>query len=215
MARKIPDRFLKSVGEKEAVLNRGFIVEPNIFPPLEWVIEFAESRLGAKMMPARLLLWTPKVFVSSMIMEGLIAHKKGRVNERLLKLIRMQVSLLIACPFCIDMNSNKFRQFDITSDEIKAMQRILKVKDVETFSYREKLTLYFIRGLVRTPIRHHDRLVSEMTRVFSEQEFAVIVTTIAQVDYWTRVIQGFGIQPAGFLDRCDIDMLTRERRRDD
>jgi hypothetical protein len=49
-----------------------------------------------------------------------------------------------------------------------------------------------------------------MTKIFSEKEFATIVTTIAQVDYWTRVIQGFGIQPVGFLEACDLDLFKKK-----
>lgn len=181
-----------------------YIPEPKILRPIEMLIEAVERKLGKRMMPARLLLWTPKAFISSMVLEGLIAHKKGRISERMLKLIRMQVSLLIACPFCIDMNSDGFRKYNITEEEINAMQRLKKLNEVSTFSYEEKLVLEFIRGIVRTPIRMNPKVVSKMVQKFTEKEYATIVTTIAQVDYWTRVIQGFGIQPAGFLDSCDL-----------
>lgn len=187
------------------------IKEPNIPKPIEWLISFAEEKIGAKMMPARLLLWTPKAFVSSMILEGLIAHKKGKVSPRLLKLIRMQVSLLISCPFCIDMNSGKFRDYQISEEEIQGMQKIIPLKDIESLSYGEKLTLYYIRGIVRTPIKQNPKVVERMTQFFSESEFATIVTTVAQVDYWTRVIQGFGIAPAGFMESCDLDLLDNRK----
>jgi len=185
-----------------------FIKEPKIFIPLEYIIIFAEKKLGKKMLPARLLLWTPKAFVSSMILEGLISYKQGSVSPRMLKLIRMQVSLLIACPFCIDMNSSNFRKYNIDEDEIKGMQKRLKLRDVTSFTYKERLVLYYIRGLVRTPIKHNTKVITRMIQNFSEKEFATIVTTIAQVDYWTRVIQGFGIQPVGFLEACDLDLFT-------
>ncbi len=190
-----------------------FIKEPSIPRPVEYILNFAEERIGHKMMPARLLLWTPKAFVSSMILEGLIAHKKGRVNKRMLKLIRMQVSLLIACPFCIDMNSDRFREYGITNDEIKGMQELLPLENVSTFSKRERLVLAYCRGLVRTPIRHDTEVVEAMKKAFNEKEFATIVTTIAQVDYWTRVIQGFGIQPAGFLEACDFILMTNKEKK--
>lgn len=186
-----------------------FINEPKIFKPLEKTISLVERKLGKKMMPARLLLWTPKAFISSMILEGLIAHKQGKVSERMLKLIRMQVSLLIACPFCIDMNSAGFREFGITELEIKAMQRLIPLKDIQTLDNREKLVLAYVRGVVRTPIRIRAEIVERMMTVFTEKEFATVVTTIAQVDYWTRIIQGFGIQPAGFLDYCDIKLFEK------
>jgi len=188
-----------------------FIPEPKIILPLEKIIVFVEKQMGKKMMPARLLLWTPKAFVSSMILEGLIAHKKGRISERLLKLIRMQVSLRIACPFCIDMNSAGFRKQGITEEEIAGLQRLKKLKDIQSFSDEERLVLAFTCGLVRTPIKHNPNVVAKMTRVFDEKEFATIVTTIAQVDYWTRVIQGFGIQPAGFLESCDLKLFVADK----
>lgn len=184
-----------------------FIKQAKIPFPIEKIIEAFEKKLGGPMMPARLLLWTPKAFVSSMILEGLIAHKSGSVDERLLKLIRMQVSLRIACPFCIDMNSSKFRDYDISIDEIQAMQGIKALKEVKTFSRKERLTLYYLRGLIRTPIKHNPKVIEEMTKLFTEKEFSTIVTTIAQVDYWTRIIQGYGIQPAGFLESCDLDIM--------
>lgn len=185
-----------------------FIKQPTIIKPIEAAIKFAENKLGQEMLPARLLLWTPKAFISSMILEGLVAHKHKRVTPRMLKLIRMQVSLLIACPFCIDMNSFGYQKFNITIEEIQAMQRIKTIKEVSSFTSREKVILYYIRGLVRTPIKHNPKVISLMTQAFNESEYATIVTTIAQVDYWTRIIQGFGIQPAGFLETCDLVNLV-------
>ena len=184
-----------------------YIKEPKLFKPLELMILAVEKRIGKKMMPARLLLWTPKAFISSMVLEGLIVHKKGAISARMLKLIRMQVSLLIACPFCIDMNSSGFRKFGITEEEIKGMQRVEKLINIKSFSDQERLVLTYIRGLVRTPIKQNPKVIAKMTQVFTEKEFATIVTTVAQVDYWTRVIQGFGISPAGFLESCDLRVL--------
>lgn len=179
------------------------IKQPHIPKFIDKVISFAENRIGGTMEPARLLLWAPKSFISSMILEGLVAHKKGRVSPRLLKLVRIQVSLLVSCPFCIDMNSSKYRNYDITDEEIRAMQKLIPLKEVLSLTHAEKMTLYYIRGIVRTPIKQNPKVVNEMTKLFNEQELATIITTIAQVDYWTRVIQGFGIKPVGFLDSCD------------
>lgn len=187
-----------------------YIKEPKIPKSLDRLITAIEQHLGAKMMPARLLLWSPKAFASSMILEGLITHRLGRVTPRMLKLIRMQVSLRITCPFCIDMNSKAFRDYKVTEEEIHAMQGLKKISEVASLSRREKLVLYYIRGLVRTPINIKPNLVTAMTKSFTEKEFAAIVTTIAQVDYWTRIIQGFGIQPAGFLETCDLEMLIHK-----
>jgi AhpD family alkylhydroperoxidase len=186
-----------------------FIKEPKIPKSLNRLLHLIEKKIGARMAPARLLLWSPKAFVSSMILEGLIAHHVGQVTPRMLKLIRMQVSLRINCAFCIDMNSQDFRKHKITETEIHAMQGRLKISQVDSFSYQEKLALYYALSVVRTPISINPRLVNRMTSAFTEKEYSTIVTTIGQVDYWTRLIQGYGIQPAGFLEQCDLEILMK------
>lgn len=185
-----------------------YIKEPRMPRVLDSLITFAERRIGKKMMPARLLLWYPKAFISSMILEGLVTHKDKVLSKRMLKLIRMQVSLNVACPFCIDMNSAEFGAYTITKDEIRAMQGRMKVGEVTSFTYQEKLIITYAKVLTRTPIRMNPKLVCQMKKVFGEREYTIIVTTIAQVDYWTRVIQGFGIQPAGFLETCDLEYFS-------
>ena len=43
-------------------------------------------------------------------------------DERLLKLVRMQVSFMASCPFCIDMNSFEYGKLGIDDREIEALQ---------------------------------------------------------------------------------------------
>ena len=72
-------------------------------------------------MPARLLAWYPKAAVSSAVLEGLIAHQDGKLDERILKLVRMAVSFTAGCPFCVDMNSAGWEKL-ISPDELAALQ---------------------------------------------------------------------------------------------
>lgn len=181
-----------------------YIKERKIPKTLDGAFKSIEKRFGHRMMPARLLLWYPKAFIGSMVLEGLVTHYDQEVPKRLLKLIRMQVSLAVTCPFCIDMNASGFKRYHITKEEIMAMQGRIKVKEVASFTYKEKLVLYYIKALTKTPIQMNPIIVERMKAVFSERALTIIITTIAQVDYWTRVIQGFGIQPAGFLEACDL-----------
>lgn len=184
-----------------------YIDETNRFVMMRGIIGIAEKAMGGKMMPARLLLWHPRAFISSMILEAMVVHKTKRLSKRLMKLIRMQVSLNIACPFCIDMNSHEFTKYQITYEEISAMQGLVKIKDVQSLTYHEKLVLYYAKYATMTPVAIPKALVDKMLNTFSEKEYTIIVTTVAQVAYWTRVIQGFGIKPAGFLDSCDLERL--------
>ena len=69
-----------------------------------------ERHLGKRLVANRILTWYPKVFWGSGIMEGLVAHDEPEVPKRLLKLIRVYVSFLASCPFCIDLNAKEYKE---------------------------------------------------------------------------------------------------------
>ena len=183
----------------------GYIDPPKKVPLLlRFGIWITEKKLGRKIYPARILSWYPKAALGAGVMEGLIAHSEGKADERLLKLVRMQVSFLSSCPFCIDMNSFKLEILGINEEEIRALQGIRDIDDIKTFSSEEKIALKYACCLTRTPISVQAELLKEMLTVFSRQEFVVIVSTVAQVNYWTRMIQGIGVPPAGFSSTCSV-----------
>ncbi len=104
---------------------------------LKFGILVSEKVTGRMMLPPRILAWYPKAAIGSGIMEALVAHEDGRMDKRMLKLIRMAASYAAACPFCVDMNSYEYREYGITDEEAESLRG-----DVETagnFSEREKL----------------------------------------------------------------------------
>jgi len=176
---------------------------------LKVLIWIGDKAAGKKLMSPRILAHYPKALVSSGIFEGLITHKDRQIPQRLLQLIRMQVSFSVSCPFCIDMNSNEFRKNGITDVEIQALQGIVRLEDVATFTNRERTALEYVRAICRTPLSFEKDLIEKVKRNFSEREIVIIASTAAQVNYWTRLIQAFGITPQGFGDNCPILKLDR------
>lgn len=164
----------------------------------------AERKTGKTMLPARILAWYPKAAIGAGVMESLVAHEEGRATARLLKLLRMQVSFMASCPFCIDMNSVEFAESGISESEIEALQERRSLDELQSFSQEEKLALKYARALTATPVRIDPELLEEVLAVFSERELVVIASTIAQVNYWTRMIRGLGIPPAGFSASCSV-----------
>ena len=86
-----------------------------------WV---SEKMTGRVMLPARILAWYPKAALGSGILEALVAHHDGALDERMLKLVRMAASFAAACPFCIDMNSYEHAALSINADEVLALGQI-------------------------------------------------------------------------------------------
>ncbi len=173
-------------------------------PLLRIGVFISERITGKRMEAARLLAWYPKAALSSGVMESLVAHEAEGISKRLLKLIRMQVSFSASCPFCIDMNSEGFDREGITDDEIKGLQGKLSIESIKSFSDGERAALAYAAALTQTPIRIERTLIRRMKTLFDERQMVIIVTTIGQVNYWTRTIQGLGIQPAGFSSACKI-----------
>ncbi len=180
-----------------------------------WV---AERKTGKPLLIARILAWYPKAAIGAGVLESLVAHQDGKATARLLKLVRMQVSFTASCPFCIDMNSAELVGAGITGGEIEALQRQGASGEVESFSRDEALALRYARALTATPVSMDSQLLCELLETFSERELVVLASTIAQVNFWTRLVQGLGVPPAGFSDSCSAlrleDYATLDRPRD-
>jgi AhpD family alkylhydroperoxidase len=174
-----------------------FISPPSKIPLLLRLgIWFSEQVTGRLMLPPRILSWYPKAAIGSGVMEALVAHEDGRMDKRMLKLIRMAASHAVACPFCVDMNSHEYLKHGITDEEAEALRG--DVEQVASFSEREKLAITYTRLISSTPLKFHPDVVEKVKTVFTEREFVILVSTAAQVNFWARLIQGLGIPPAGF-----------------
>jgi alkylhydroperoxidase family enzyme len=152
---------------------------------------------GRDLLPPRLLAWYPKAAVGSAVLEGLIAHDEGRVNARMLKLVRMAVSFEVGCPFCVDMNSAGWRSA-LTEDEVRAVQRRVALGSVASFSPAERLAVEYARLASQTPLAFPRAFIEALRGEFTEREIVILASTAAQVNYWARLIQALGCPPEGF-----------------
>lgn len=167
-------------------------------------IWFAKKKTGMDLLPARLLSWSPKVALSSGIMELFIADGKKDLDPRILKLIRIQTSLIVSCPFCIDMNSFDYEKDNVSEQEIIDLKNNVNLDSINSLSLKEKIALKYSRCMSVTPPIFPNDFINDLKKNFSEKEIVILSSTIAQVNYWARLIQGLGIPPAGFSEKCDI-----------
>lgn len=185
--------------------KKAFIDPPkkiNVF--LKIGIAISKKVTGKDLLVPKLLAWVPKVAISSGILESLVAHGDKDLNARMLKLVRIQSSLVVSCPFCIDMNSFGYKEAGITEEEIDALRGKKPSVEVKTFSDKERIVIEYVKHLCATPIRMPSDVSTQMIQHFSEREIVILASTVAQVDYWARLIQGLGVPPEGFMDQCDL-----------
>jgi alkylhydroperoxidase family enzyme len=164
---------------------------PRIPLLLRWGLRVAQRRTGTELLPAQLLAWYPKAAVGSAVLESLIAHRDGELDERMLKLVRMAVSFAVSCPFCVGMNSEGWERL-MSEEERLAVQGL---RTLEGFTEREALAIEYARLISATPLQFPPEFADRLTATFTERELVVLATTAAQVNYWARVIQSLGCPP--------------------
>jgi alkylhydroperoxidase family enzyme len=160
---------------------------------------------GKEMLPAKILAWYPKAAIGSGVLESLVAHRDGELDERILKIVRIQASYASSCSFCIDMNSYQFEEKRITKDEFLVLQGRKPIDEMNTFSERERLAIQYAKLISQTPLQFPRAFIEELKRCFNEREIVILASTAAQVNYWARLVQALGIPPAGFSDQCDLN----------
>ena len=162
---------------------------------------FAEKKTRKHMIVPRILAWYPKAALSSGVLEAFITHHDKQVSDRLLQLIRFQVSVLIGCPFCMDMNRDEFEKNVIKINEINAIEQHADLNTVPSFSKKEMLALSYAKMLTATPVQIDQNIMNGLKESFTEREIVILTTTISQVNYWARMIKGFGVPVA-----CSISL---------
>lgn len=184
----------------------GAFIEPPIKIPfyLRFGIWISKRVTGRDLLPAKILAWYPKVAIGSGALESLVAHHDGKLDERMLKIVRIQASFAAACSFCIDMNSYQFEETNISKDELMVLQGRKTIEEVNTFSDRERLAIQYAKLISQSPLQFPHLFIEELKRLFNEREIVILASTAAQVNYWARLIQALGIPPAGFSNQCDL-----------
>jgi alkylhydroperoxidase family enzyme len=109
------------------------------------------------------------------------------------------VSLSVSCPFCIDLNGQGHARDGVTEEELRSLAQGTW-REAPTLSAAEKAVLEYAACLTATPVRIPESTVEAVTARFSPRAFAVLAATVAQVNLWARLIQGLGVNEAGFSE---------------
>jgi len=165
---------------------------PFLFRAGIWI---AERIAGERLLLARLLTWYPRAALGAGVLEATIANRDGRIDARVLKLVRLAASFATACPFCVDMNSHRHREVGVSDDELAALRAQADPDAIRTLTELERLAIRYARLLSQTPLRFEPGFVEQLQRGFDEREIVVLATTAAQVNYWARLAQALGVPP--------------------
>ena len=118
----------------------------------------------------------------------------------MLKMIRIRASALISCPFCLDMNSYDYSEHGLTREEAEGLSQKMGWDAIASFSPRERVALRYAESLSMTPPDFSQELRDEIRLHFSEREIVILAATVAQVNYWARLLRALAVPSAGFCE---------------
>jgi AhpD family alkylhydroperoxidase len=179
--------------------SSGAFIDPPARPPLllRLLTRLAERIAGERLLPARLLAWYPRAAFGAGLLEATITDRDGRIDRRMLKLVRLAASFETTCPFCADMNAHLHREAGVTDEELEALRNHFGPDDIPSLSGLERVAVRYARLASQTPLRFPADFVAELQQAFDEREIVVLAATAAQVNYWARLLQALGVPSAG------------------
>ncbi|MEA1911131.1 MAG: carboxymuconolactone decarboxylase family protein [Spirochaetota bacterium] len=179
------------------------LVEPPEKIPflLRPALRIADKKAKKDVLPGRVLAWSSKIAISSGLLELYVEEDAADcLDRRLIKILRIKISYMIPSPFAVDINSQNYKDFDITEEEIRGLQGEKEIDMIASFSKQEKAALKYAEELSKTPVMLSQTTLDNLRNQFSEKEIVAIASLSAKVNYWARLIEALRIKPAGYTD---------------
>ena len=113
------------------------------------------------------------------------ALRKSGLEPELLEMLKVRVSQLNGCAFCIQFHLNDARKLNVPAAKLDLLAAwreagIYTERETAALDWAERVTLI---------AAHHisDEDYSRLSAHFSEREIAFLTTAIGQINFWNRV----------------------------
>ncbi len=164
-------------------------------------INIADDKAKKEMLMGRILAWSPKISISSGLLELYVEEGAALCLEtRMLTILRMIISYTVPSQFALDINSCNYKKYNITEEELEGLRGIRDIDSIASFTEKEKAALKYAHALSKTPIILTQKHLDDLRRLFSEEEIVAIAALTAKVNYWARLFEALRIKPAGYTD---------------
>jgi alkylhydroperoxidase family enzyme len=122
-------------------------------------------------------------------------------------MVRIFVSFRVSCAFCIDMNSQHFKDAGLSEADIETLRSIAADPGSiagDAFTLKERAALRYAASITSTPVSFDAGNVALVRELYGERGMVILASTAAQVNFWARLIQSLGVPPAGFSSSCRV-----------
>jgi AhpD family alkylhydroperoxidase len=137
---------------------------------------------------------SPGAYAAMVTLEAHVAT--SGLEPTLLDLVRVRVSQINGCAYCIDMHTKDARKRGETEQRLYALNAW---REAPFFSERERATLAWAEAV--TLITGHavpDALYESARAHFSEQELTDLTLAVVSINGWNRLAISFGLVPGDY-----------------
>ncbi|WP_445710263.1 carboxymuconolactone decarboxylase family protein [Flavobacterium sp.] len=138
----------------------------------------------------------PKGMVESLIKtENYI--KETSLEFGLLELIRLRVSQINKCAYCIDMHYKELKQ----SGETELRLSTLSVwQETPFFTEKEKAILLFAESLtIINQSEITDVMYKSLTSFYDDETICNLILVVAQINSWNRIVRTLKFIPGNYI----------------
>lgn len=140
----------------------------------------------------------PDVFKRMLGFEALL--KRGRIDSKLQELVKIRVSQINGCAYCLDMHTKDARQAGETEQRLYCLSAW---RESPFYSERERAALLWAERLTRiSKYEISDELFDQVRTHFDEEELVYLTMMINMINSWNRFAISFqndvgSYQPSG------------------
>lgn len=140
----------------------------------------------------------PEVMTAMMGLETYLARQSRRedgIDKPLMELVKIRVSQINHCAFCIDMHTRDARAIGETEQRIYALNAW---RETPFFTERERAALAWAEANTLLPNGIEQALFDELRQQFSEAQLVNLTLVIATINAWNRFGVSFAPVPGSY-----------------
>jgi AhpD family alkylhydroperoxidase len=140
----------------------------------------------------------PDVMTAMIGLETYLARQSRRedgVDKPLMELVKIRVSQINQCAYCLDMHTKDARALGETEQRIYALSAW---RETPFFTDRERAALAWAEGNTLLPQGVSQQLFEEVREYFSEAQLANLTLAIATINAWNRFGVSFAPVPGSY-----------------
>ncbi|WP_196887683.1 carboxymuconolactone decarboxylase family protein [Aureivirga sp. CE67] len=105
----------------------------------------------------------------------------------LLELIRLRVSQINACAYCVDMHHKELKA---AGESELRLATLVVWEEMDVFTDQEKTTLAFAEKVTRVE-KIPNSLFEKLENFYSKEEIAMLSLVVTQINTWNRLMRTF------------------------